>query len=860
MRALAEEVRRAKEIRRPKSKGRKKSETRNPKPKGLRWRRACVSARFPCHDNSDFGLRISFGLRPSDLGLLIALSSLFFVAYVLPAASPRLVAITPTGGQRGTELALRFKGERLQDTREILCYELGLEVLKLGAVTNRLVEAQVKIAPDCPLGEHHLRLRAASGLSELRTFFVGPFPVVTEVEPNNDAAHAQKVDLNTTIAGVIQNEDMDYFAFEAKKGQLLSLEVEGMRLGRGVFDPRLVLQDASGTVLADVDDTWLAMQDPFLSLVAPRDGKYLVQLREVTYGGSDDCEYRLHIGGFPRPTSVYPLGGEAGQIVAFTFYSEATGAFTNAIKLPEQPQDKFGVFAELGGLPAPTPNWVRVSHFPNIFASTSNHDREHAAATDLEPPLAFNGILAQKGQEDWFSFRATNGKPVVVSVYARRLRSPLDSVIEVFDAKGHSLASNDDADGVDSDLKFTPSETTNFFVRIRDTLGQGGPDYTYRIEVTPAAPRLTVKIPDVARNDTQSRQWIAVPRGNRFATLISAKRANFQGEIHFRLDGLPQGVTMFAEPLPADLDTMPVVFEASADAPVGGKLLELTARSESEAVEGRYHQEIELVEGPNNTTYYNTSVDKICAAVTEKAPFKLRIIEPRVPLVQAGSMQLEVAAERAPGFDEPIELQMVWNPPGVSSQSEATIAKGATNVFYQLNAGGGAKTRKWKIAVLGHTTVDGGAVYASSQLAPLEVAEPFLSGKIETAWVNPGRPGKMVVNLQQAKPFEGKAAIRLCGLPEKISAAEQQITTNDQEVTFDLTVDPKCSTGPCKNLFCAVDVKQNGQVIPHTIATGGILRVVAPKKGETKVASVSTESNPKSDGRSPKEVRNPKSE
>ena len=73
-----------------------------------------------------------------------------------------------------------------------------------------------------------------------------------------------------------------------------------------------------------------------------------------------------------------------------------------------------------------------------------------------------------------------------VSVYARRLGSPLDSVLEVFDAKGQSLAANDDAVGADSALKFTPAETTNYFVRIRDTLGQGGRDYAYRIEVTPA--------------------------------------------------------------------------------------------------------------------------------------------------------------------------------------------------------------------------------------------------------------------------------------------------------------------------------------------------------------------------------------
>jgi len=202
-------------------------------------------------------------------------------------------------------------------------------------------------------------------------------------------------------------------------------------------------------------------------------------------------------------------------------------------------------------------------------------------------------------------------------------------------------------------------------------------------------------------------------------------------------------------------------------------------------------------------------------------------------------MRLEINVTRAPGFDEPIEVQMMWNPPGVTSQSEATIPKGETNVFYQLNAGGGAEMRTWKIAVLAHATVEGGAVYVSSQLANLEVAAPFLSGKIETARVNPGKPGKITVNLRQAKPFEGKAAIRLCGLPEKITSPEREITREDQEVVFDLDVDPKCPAGSHKNLFCVVDVKQDGQLIQHTIANGGILRVAPPKKGETKLMTKS---------------------
>jgi len=765
---------------------------------------------------------------------------------------------------------LSFNGDRLQDTVEILCYEPGIEVLRLSLVTNKLVNAQVKIAPECALGEHHLRLRTATGLSELRTFLVGPFPVLAEKEPNNDPAHAQKIPLNTTVTGVITSEDVDCFAIETSQGQRISAEVEGMRLGRGVFDPRLAMLDSTGAILADVDDTWLSVQDPFVSLIAPKDGTYILQLREATYGGDDKCQYRLHLGSFPRPVTVYPLGGKAGEILNIKFFSEATGEFTQQVKLPDWPCEKFGVFAELDGLPAPTPNWIRVSVFPNVLEAPPNQDREHATAAELQPPLALNGIISQKGEEDWFRFQVVKGVALEASVYARRLRSPLDSVLEVFDAAGQQLASDDDAAGADSSLKFTPSATTNYFIRIRDTLGQGGRDFAYRVEITPVQPAISVKIPEVARNDTQSRQIITVPRGNRFATLVSAKRANFGGELVFGTTsgpaepfvaratkgstgigaglpsedgqgvGLPAGVTMLAERMPANIDAMPLVFEAAADAPLGCKLLDLTATGTNASgnVVGKFRQDVELVPGPNNTSFYGTSVDKLCVAVTKEAPFKLRIVEPEVPLVQAGSMRLEVAVERAPDFDEPIKLEMVWNPPGVSSQSEATIPKGATNAFYTLNAGGNSETRSWKIAVLGHATGDGGEVYVSSQLARLEVATPFLAGKIETVSLKPGQSGKLTVHLQQSKPFDGKATIKLVGLPERVKTSEQEVTKDDQEVVFDLTVDPKCSPGSHKNLFCAVDVKQNGQVIPHTIASGGILRIVPPKKELAKVAAV----------------------
>ena len=50
-----------------------------------------------------------------------------------------------------------------------------------------------------------------------------------EKEPNSDFATPQKIPLNVTVAGVVENEDVDYYLVEAKQGQRITVEVEGIR-------------------------------------------------------------------------------------------------------------------------------------------------------------------------------------------------------------------------------------------------------------------------------------------------------------------------------------------------------------------------------------------------------------------------------------------------------------------------------------------------------------------------------------------------------------------------------------------------------------------------------------------------------
>jgi len=775
---------------------------------------------------------------PGLLVLVWAVSGLVLSAY---ATTPRLNSTTPAGAQRGTEVEVKFNGSRLEDAQEVVFYGPGIQCTKIDTSKTNSVKARFKIAPDCRLGEHQFRVRAGGGISDLRTFWVGALTEVPEKEPNNELPKAQTVPLNSTVVGSAGGEDVDYYQVLLKQGDRLAVEVEAIRLGRALLDSYIAIQDAGSNVLAWADDTALLMQDTALSFVAPKEGIYIVQMRDTSYGGPADTPYRLHIGSFPRPTAVYPAGGKVGEELEVTFTGDAAGEFKQKVKLPAEPSDRFGLFAEQNGKIAPSPNWVRVSAFPNVLEAEPNDKREFATGAYQELPVALNGILNKAGDEDWFKFQAKKGQSLEIGVYARRLRTPMDSVLSIYDSKGNSISSNDDSAGADSTAKISVSADGDYYLRVSDHLKQGGPDYVYRVEITVSQPTVTLNIPQVARNDSQTRQYIAVPRGNRFATVIAAKRNNFSGDLVFNIEGLPSGVRMMADPMVGKVDQIPIVFEAAGDAPSVGKLLELVARPEetNKTVRSSFRHDVEMVDGPNNTSYYVTRADKLYVAVTEPAPFKVHVSEPKVPLVQGGSMDLKVNVERKAGFDEPINVKMMWNPPGVGSQSDMTIPKGASAGTYQLNATGNAEPRKWKIAFIASATVKGGQVHVSSQLATLEIGEPYVTGKIETLAANPGESPKLICKLDQKKPFDGKATLKLMGLPEKITASEAEITSEDKEVVFNLKIDPKCPFGSHKQLFCAADIKANSQSIPHNIGAGGVLRVVPPKNKETKVAATS---------------------
>lgn len=762
----------------------------------------------------------------------------------LQAFDPQLNLILPRGGTRGQELELHLHGDRMFEPQELLFYNKGITVKSLNKVDAKNVKAKLEIAPDAPLGEHPIRLRCKGGVTYMRTFWVGQFPVVDEVEPNNDFTKPQLVAFNHTVHGTAGLEDVDYYRVSAKKGQRVSAEIEGMRLGGIFFDPYISILDEKRFELASSDDAPLLKQDGFVSVVAPADGDYIVMVRESAYEGSNKCRYRLHIGGFSRPSMIYPPAAMPGQEAVLRMTGDPTGDYEFKQRIEGREGEIFPVFAQKDGLSAPSPNPLLVSSLPSYNEQEPNNWWKNLKqGQKLAAPCAFHGIIEKKGDSDFFLFQAKKNQNLRVRVRSRSLRSPLDSVIVLRDSTGKYLKNNDDQGGLDSIIDFKPPADGEYSIQVRDHLGKGGPDYIYRIEIDLKKPLLSASLPVLKRNESQYRKVICVPRGNRYATVVNISRKNLACDCEFAAESLPQGVTLQSSKAPRAANNFLAVFEATADAPIAGGLHKLTLRDNKpdSHVQGTLKEVINHIEVNNVGVFHATTTDRVAIAVIEEAPFHVDLQIPPVSIVQNGTAQLKVNLRRKEGFDSPVKVTLPWKPTGVGSPTDITIAKGKTEGVFNINASGDAALGKYELCVSAEAKTPQGPVIVSSALVPFEVAEPLLTASIEMASTIPGQNTSMLCKINHNQPIEGSAQVHLHGLPHGVKAEPQQINAQTKELVFDLQVADDAPKGNHNAVFCQILPMRHGHAIPHNTGHGGALRINPPppakkdsKKGPVK--------------------------
>jgi hypothetical protein len=788
-------------------------------------------------------------------------------AFLIPAvawAEPQhmLDYLLPRGGTRGTTVEVHLHGQYLNDPREILFYGAGIKASTLtsGAKPAEDVSARFEIAPDCPLGEHVLRLRTATGLTEAVTFWVSPFPTVMETEKkigdNDTLQKAQAVAMNSTVEGQINPGDQldrDIYSVHATKGARISVEVESVRLGtlhftNGEHDLMARILDSTGKELASADDSSMYVQDPVLSIIAPDAGMYFVEIRQALYQTPRQAWYRVHIGNFTRPTGIYPAGGRVGEKLQVRILGDPSGPREETLTLPKE-SGNFNYFAGPRGQQPPSPNVLRVSPYPNVLKVGAGESTPVPAL-----PAALNGMYTDSSRPDVFSFRAKKDDSWRVRVYARTLGSPMDPRIWIRAANNpKDLLAADDSrmpdlgyvsirgswsqkDVLDPVAIFKVPADGAYLIGITDSRGSSGPDYVYRIEMEPVRDTIYTHITSPDGYQIPRLTGLIVPQSSRWTISVQLAPGignNYKDEVELEAVGLPPGVTMIAPRFPKGATRMPVQFVAAPDAALQSALIELRARplNRSIPLETGSQQGFYLMNRPNEYPWHLVFLNKFALAVTQHAPFDLELEDPQVPLIRNGELTLKVKVHRDADFHGPVEIQVDWLPPNVSGSPTVTIPADKSEGEYKIQANDRVVLGNNQIAISGSTTGgDGysgfGRVRVSSKFISLRIADPYITVSLQRSSIERGKSGEIVAELKQSVPFDGKAAVNLLRLPKGIvlEGPPPQITSEDTRVVFRLSAASDALLGLYRNIGCEVVLSDKGHSI-RQVSGAGVLRV-----------------------------------
>ena len=434
------------------------------------------------------------------------------------------------------------------------------------------VVVRVTIDRDAEQGNHELRLVSRGGLSNPLTFQVGAIPETNELEGDEGRVAELlppelPLKLPIVVNGQIMPGDTDRFRFQAKQGDSLVIEARARQLipyladaVPGWFQATLALRDAKGDELAFVDDFRFS-PDPVLYYEVLADGVYELEIRDSIYRGREDFVYRLVVGEQPFVTSIFPLGCRVGQK---RFVSAAGwNMFTDRLCLDAQEGDALGIHEKpLGtGKARSNPVAYEVDALRADEEAESNDTLE--TAQQVRAPRIVDGRIDTPGDVDYYQFEGAAGAELVAEIIARRVRSPLDSLLRLLDSKGNVLAWNDDCEhkegylhtdmGVlthhsDSYLRTTLPADDVYYVQVSDVQSQGSADHAYRLRIGPPQPDFELRATPSSLN---VHGGFAVP-----LRLYALRKDGYSGAIEVNLKDAPPGFELAGATIPARRDSI----------------------------------------------------------------------------------------------------------------------------------------------------------------------------------------------------------------------------------------------------------------------------------------------------------------
>src|SRR5271157_10783 len=463
------------------------------------------------------------------------------------------------------------------------------------------VIVEVTIAPDAPPGDRQLRIGSQPGLTNPLTFTVGQLPEFSRkpakvpaafvavngaIPPNRPVNRPLDPPMEVTLPAVINGQvmpaDSGRYRFHAAKGTRLVAAVQARELipyisdaVPGWFQAAITLHDPTGKEVASADH-YRFHQDPVIYYEVPADGDYILEIRDSIYRGREDFVYRITLGELPYVTGIFPMGGRAGARAPI----HVSGWNLPDAGLAQDPKVKAGDILPVSvrgraGVSNTVP--FAVDSLPEVFAQAGATRREKAQRLKL--PVIVNGRIEHPGDFHYFRFDGRAGEQIVCEVTARRLGSPLDSVLRLTDASGKEIAFNDDFEDkgagllthqADSFISVGLTANGTYYLQLGDIQGHGGAEYAYRLRVGPPRPDFELR---VAPSSLNLRAGATQP-----VTVYALRRDGFSGDIALQLKDSPAGFFLSGAVIPSGQDKVRLTLTAPRNQ-VNSRLIQLEGRA-----------------------------------------------------------------------------------------------------------------------------------------------------------------------------------------------------------------------------------------------------------------------------------------
>ncbi|MHC5542338.1 PPC domain-containing protein, partial [Singulisphaera rosea] len=532
---------------------------------------------------------------------------------------------------------------------------------------NRL-EVDISIAPSARVGNHQLTVATPLGIPAFQSFAVSPHAESAEVEPNDDPAKPKAISLPATLIGTIDKPgDVDHFKFHAKAGESLVLEVVAKALGSGLL-ASLAILDSEGKTLAEAAPPD-GVTDPVLTVTVPREGDLVLRVADADYAGSANHFYRINVSSSPYLTDVFPLGIRSGESSTvrvaglnlggaeeITMHPPADTQVGQILDVPAHGSD--------GTSPINRRTVVVGDGTQRVESSTDANDRPEGAES-LGVPGGFSGRIEHDGDVDFLRFDAKKGQRLIVEVFGRRLGSPLDSVIEILDAKGNPVPRAVLRPIDQTEVAFRDHTSSASGIRLTRWNNLAINDFLlFGRELT--------RIKALPRNpDDDCQMWTA--QGTRSAFLETTPEHHPMAQPIYKVEIHPPG-SVFP---PGGVPSMTVNYRNDD----GGAGLQKDSRlSFDPPADGTYLVRVEDVRSLGGHLFgYHLVVRKPHPGYT----FALNTNNPNVP--RGGTTLLTASITRIDGFEAPVAVELEGLPSGVTA-TNGRIEAGEETTLVALSA------------------------------------------------------------------------------------------------------------------------------------------------------------------------------